>query len=349
MGRTEAIAQPTASTSQGFGTPSGRGASPREVPATVLYVGGAPRSGTTLVDLVLGMLPGVFSGGELMFVWERGLRDNQLCGCGEPFRDCPFWLEVGRHAFGGWESVDLDEVLALRGRLDRHSKLLAVEFGGIGRQTRQDLSRLTGVLGRLYSGIRSASGCDIIVDSSKRPAYAQLLRQVVGVRLRVLHCIRDPRGAGFSHARSVQRPEIVGKVELMPRYGAGMASVLWMASNLFIEMINVPRSRLYYEQLTRSPAEALRRVLREQGGEAVEGALPELGPALARAAEVAPPLNHTVAGNPLRLSRMPLRIREDAEWRSGLSRSDELVILALTWPLFLAYGYPLSRTPRARN
>jgi hypothetical protein len=346
-GQAEAAAQFGVAVPRDIGGSLDRGGLPPDQPVTVLYLGGAPRSGTTLVDLLLGMLPGVFSGGELMFIWERGLRDNQLCGCGEPFRQCPFWHEVGREAFGGWDRVDVDEILGLRDRLDRHSKFLAVELGGVGRQMRLDLSRLTEILARLYAGIRTASGSDIVVDSSKRPAYAQLLRHVPGVRLRMVHCIRDPRGASFSHTRSVRRPEIPEKVELMPRYGAGMASVLWMASNVFIELIGVPRSRLYYEQLTRSPAEALRRVLSEQGGAAAQDAIPELVPALARAAEVAPPLNHTVAGNPLRLKRTPLRIREDDEWRSRLPRSDELVVLGLTWPLLLAYGYPLSRTPRS--
>src|SRR4051812_48764894 len=76
----------------------------------VLYVGGSGRSGTTLLDRMLGQVPGVWSTGELARVWDNGLRDNELCGCGEPFWECAFWREVGDAAFGGWHQVDVEHV-----------------------------------------------------------------------------------------------------------------------------------------------------------------------------------------------------------------------------------------------
>jgi hypothetical protein len=313
-------------------------------PIDVFYVGGAPRSGTTLVDLLLGTLPGVFSGGELMFVWERGVRDNQLCGCGSHFHDCPFWVDVGRHAFGGWETLDLDEILWLRRRLDRHSNFLALHVGGIRPQARHALNRFTAILAQLYSSIQAVSSCEIIVDSSKRPAYAQILRRVSSVRLHVVHCVRDPRGASFSHFRRVPRPEITERVELMPRYGAFMASVLWVASNMFIQLVHAPRTRLRYEEFVKWPARALGRVLTE-----LPSGNCEMAPFVDSEREVFLPPNHTVAGNPVRLARGPLRVRDDDEWRSRLGRKEELIILTLTWPLMLGYGYrplPISRIRR---
>ena len=47
-----------------------------EARATVLYIGGMGRSGSTLVDRVLGQAPGVCSVGELVFLWERGVLAN---------------------------------------------------------------------------------------------------------------------------------------------------------------------------------------------------------------------------------------------------------------------------------
>ena len=46
-------------------------------PTTVLYVAGAGRSGSTLLDNLLGQIPGFFSAGELRYVWERGLIDGR--------------------------------------------------------------------------------------------------------------------------------------------------------------------------------------------------------------------------------------------------------------------------------
>ena len=85
----------------------------------VLFIAGWGRSGSTLLDRMLGQVPGVFSAGELRDIWERGVREDRLCGCGQPFRECAVWRKVGEVAFGGWDALDLAEVQALRRRLDR--------------------------------------------------------------------------------------------------------------------------------------------------------------------------------------------------------------------------------------
>ena len=60
--------------------------------------------GPRLLERALGELPGVLSIGETVHLWDRGLRDNELCGCGQPFSSCPFWRSVGDVAFGGWDT-----------------------------------------------------------------------------------------------------------------------------------------------------------------------------------------------------------------------------------------------------
>ena len=65
----------------------------------VLYIGGLGRSGSTLLDRMLGQLPGFFSAGEIRDLWQRGLRENALCGCGAPFKECEVWTRVGKEAY----------------------------------------------------------------------------------------------------------------------------------------------------------------------------------------------------------------------------------------------------------
>jgi hypothetical protein len=60
----------------------------------VLYVTGFGRSGTTILDNILGQLDGVFAAGELHYIWDRSLEQNRLCACGEAFADC-------RHGYFG--------------------------------------------------------------------------------------------------------------------------------------------------------------------------------------------------------------------------------------------------------
>jgi hypothetical protein len=62
---------------------------PTARPVRVLYIGGLGRSGSTLLDRMIGQLPGFFSAGEIREVWQQGLRENRPCGCGTPFRPWP--------------------------------------------------------------------------------------------------------------------------------------------------------------------------------------------------------------------------------------------------------------------
>src|ERR1700694_5529601 len=87
----------------------------------VLFIAGAARSGSTLVDRVIGTQDGFCSTGELQFIWQRSFGENQLCGCGSPFHECDFWREVSESAFG-LEPLDVDEVAACRMKAEVDSK-----------------------------------------------------------------------------------------------------------------------------------------------------------------------------------------------------------------------------------
>src|SRR2546430_17108956 len=85
-----------------------------EMVTRVLYIGGLGRSGTTLLERLLGELPGACALGEVVHLWDRDVRDDERCACGRPFSGCDFWRAVGERAFGGWDRVDVGPGLALR-------------------------------------------------------------------------------------------------------------------------------------------------------------------------------------------------------------------------------------------
>ena len=62
-------------------------------PTTVVYIAGYGRSGSTLLDLLLGRLDGWFSMGEFRLFWHA-LRDHWNCGCGREVAECPIWSAV---------------------------------------------------------------------------------------------------------------------------------------------------------------------------------------------------------------------------------------------------------------
>jgi len=55
----------------------------------VLYVIGWDRSGSTLLDNLLGGVDGFFSSVELHKIWQEGLTEGRKCGCGRPVAACP--------------------------------------------------------------------------------------------------------------------------------------------------------------------------------------------------------------------------------------------------------------------
>src|ERR1700704_6679072 len=84
----------------------------------VLYIAGTGRSGSTLLANILGQVDGIFNAGEVRYIWERGMLENRLCGCGRRFADCPVWTEILSEAFGDARPVP-GETSSLQSSLTR--------------------------------------------------------------------------------------------------------------------------------------------------------------------------------------------------------------------------------------
>ena len=285
----------------------------------VLYVGGFGRSGSTLLDRVLAQVGGCVAVGELVHLVQRGLIDDERCGCGEPFSACPFWGEVGVAAFGptSWRSVDAEAVRGQQAALDRNRRIPAMILPQGHRRTAAATKDLGAWFARIYAAVADVSGASVVVDSSKHASTAFLLRRAPGVDLRVVHLVRDSRGVAYSWAKRVQRPEVQGTTDEMPRYGAGRAATKWLSYNSLFHLLaatGVPTLPLRYEQLVADPCTALQSVL-----------------------ELAP--SHSVAGNPMRFRSGRLSLVLDEEWRERMTPRSRNVVTAITKPLLTSYGY----------
>lgn len=309
----------------------------------VLYVGGCGRSGSTLLDRMLSQVGGFSSVGEVVHLWRRGVRDNELCSCGRPFGECRFWLEVGRVAFGGWDGLDVDDVMALQRAVDRNRYIPFMLFPGLWPAYRERLRHYTAILFRLYTGIRHAVGGNVIIDSSKHASTAFLLRRVEGLDLRVIHLVRDSRGVAFSQMKRVQRPEVVGKEAYMPAVGAIHSSLQWMSYNSLFHALKASGVRttfVRYESLVRDPRRQILRILERVGARA-DGANLEF----IDGCRVTLRADHTVAGNPLRFRQGSVDLRIDDEWRRRMGRRSRALTSLLTWPLRVPYGYAFRGRP----
>jgi hypothetical protein len=301
---------------------------------TVLLIGGAGRSGSTLLDRLLGELPGFVAVGELRYVWSEALGENRYCGCGARFLDCPFWSEVGSRAFGGWNRIDPGQVVALERSIGRHRHIPMLAMGNAvpARYAR----RLDGYLGSLrpmYDAIRDASGADVIVDSTKDAAYAHVLRRMPGADFRVVHLVRDSRGVAWSWAKVVQSdPE-----HYMRRFSPPVTALRWVGYNLMVESLGrfgIPRLLLRYETLVANPRAALTAIASFAGRPLSPEALAFLDGNKASLG-----IHHTVAGNPMRMTAGQIGIAPDEAWRTSMPFAQRAQVTALTWPLLRHYAH----------
>lgn len=305
----------------------------------VVYIGGFGRSGSTLLDRMLAQVPGCVAVGEVVHLLQRGLLDDERCGCGSPFSACDFWAEVGREAFGagGWASVDGHGLRAVQQAVDRNRHIAAMLSPAAPTRFWSDLHRLQWFLRRLYTGVAAVSGARVVVDSSKHASTAFLLRGVKGIDLKVVHLVRDSRGVAYSWAKRVERPEVVGDTDLMPTYGPGRAGARWVAYNSLFHGLaasGVPTLPLRYEALVADPVASLTSVLELAGVPPQDGALGFLGDGWAELG-----VSHSVAGNPMRFRTGRLSLRSDDAWRQHMERRERRVVTAVTAPLLAGYGY----------
>jgi hypothetical protein len=306
---------------------------------TVLYIGGHGRSGSTILAQTLGQIPSFVNVGELWQVWYRGLRENERCGCGQPFYSCEFWRAVGDEAFGGWDNVDVDKMVAFRPYFKRPRYAphyaLAAKTGIRSRKMNTLIGECGPALERLYRAIQRVSGAGVIVDSSKRWSYAVVLSLLPYVDLRVVHLVRDSRAVAYSWARSKESPAVVGG-RLMPRLSQGKASRAWSLQNYSYGFLSefARLSRLRYEDFVNDPTFYLAETLIRVGLHDEADSLP-----IVRGREILLSVDHTVSGNPGRFRTGNIELRPDEEWKLKMRGTDKNVVTALTAPLLLKYGY----------
>jgi len=304
----------------------------------VLFIGGYSRSGSTLLDCMLGQLPGVFSTGELAYIWSHGLSENRLCGCGARFLDCSFWNRVGETAFGGWEQVDVDRMVALERAVNRHRYVPFLLVPQISPAFRRKLEEYACVLGRIYRAILAVSGAHLIVDSTIDPAYGFVLTHVSGLDVQLVHMVRDSRATAFSWTRWQRRRDRVDEVMYQRRFHPAMTAARWVIYHLLIHVLarrtGPPKTRILYEHVVASPKDQICRIMRDVGEPVDETQL-----AFLRHGEATLETNHTVAGSLMRLKKGPLPIRLDDEWTSALTSRHRRLVTLITWLLLRAYGY----------
>ena len=146
-------------------------------PIKIAYIAGCPRSGSTLINRVLGAHPDAVTLGSVKKL-KTILRKGQQCCCGAPtLLECPFWGKV-------------DAALAAQ-----HKSLATLRL-----QTRQN-SRFEEDNLALFAAVQAVTGAQLLIDSSRRSSRLQRLSKMPELNVVPLHLYKTPLAQAGSWKR----------------------------------------------------------------------------------------------------------------------------------------------------
>lgn len=155
----------------------------------VLYIMGTGRSGTTVLEILLSANDEVCSVGELTHIFRDGFESDKTCACGAPFSRCEFWCRVQQRL--SYPPRKVLQSSALLHKIDWHKGFLKIIFHSISKENTGSYAQTNK---ELYNACADVSGKRVIVDSSKYPARALMLKRLYGSAIKIICLIRSPEG-----------------------------------------------------------------------------------------------------------------------------------------------------------
>jgi hypothetical protein len=280
-------------------------------PLELAYISSSSFSGSTLLAFLLNAHRDIATVGE-MDGWRYAADRTFQCSCGRILRECRFFQRMAE-AYAAeqlhFDPRDFGTAYRLHGndRLNRYltdsppvvrssaleslrdALLLHLPFTA-PRLARQDRSSLVFIRAALqYRGAR------VFVDACKTPYRLRHLARLSGVRIRVVHLVRDPRGVALSNITK-------------RGWNARVAARVWLREQADIVRIGgefAPVLRVYYEDLCDRTRETLAGIHRFLN-------LPALDPPSDYMS-----IEHHILGNFMRL-RGDGTITKDTRWTTEL-------------------------------
>ena len=301
----------------------------------LVYIGGAGRSGSTLLDMLMGNSPLVQSVGEVHRLSWYARTDRESCTCGESVTTCPFWGRVESEAVKAYQGEskgplmqELDPMLRPE---DLSWFLNQVEKGILVLGNRMLFrSFLRGLAPKhlaalqnsyfWYEMIRRATGKPIILDSTKDPRRLRALFLFEPESFKLIFLVRDGRAVAASDMR---------------RTGVDMrtAAGRWVDANRrsLVAQRGIPADKIHfvrYEDLCTDPGAQVERVCRFIGIDFSPEFL-----------NLDKDESHNIGGNPMRFRKGERAIKLDNRWVEQLSPRDLDVFLSVAGAMNAKFGF----------
>ena len=292
----------------------------------VIFVVGYGRSGSTLLDMMLGAHPDIFGAGEMATICRHVWPNDEYCACHQRVRSCPLWSE----AIAEWQRSGVD-IAAHRDLQQRIEPILSRRRAFAGDALRSYCEQTLA----LYRIVAGKTGRRVLLDSSKSPGRAMALASS-GVDLRLIHLVRDPRAVAHSMSKPMRIDTEAGVQKTLRAHPVARTALRWSFVNAGAEraLRRIPAGhglRLRYEELVADPHGALDRI-----GAATGLELGPLGRAIAAGESIA--ADHQVAGSRIRMNG-PMRVKPDMGWQEKMSDAAQATVSLICRPQMRRYGY----------
>jgi len=212
---------------------------------------GAGRSGTTLLDIILGNSEDIFSCGELVrFPTLRGIPH----GSKKNDFKYTFWSKIEKKFFSKFPKIiTYDDLLTLSMKIEFHRSFLINFFGFLPSK---HLKMYKVYINNLFSSIFEEIDENIIIDSSKYPSRALALSRYLDYELYCIYLIRNPAHV----VNAFQKKDIE-----QPSKNYFSANIYYFIINLystFVKFIIYKRNfvMIKYDDLVDNPMECLKKI-----------------------------------------------------------------------------------------
>ena len=227
----------------------------KEEKIKVLYFAGSGRSGSTILNIILGNHQDVFGGGELQNM-RRVYNKDKICSCGATVVDCDFWSSVVKDWYSKVGEQDIDSGLKRwpenEGVFSFKPWMKMIFSFGLKGKNFQKYLESTAIF---YKAIQKHSNKKVMVDISKNPLRAWALEKNPNVDLRMVHLVRDGRAVTWSLKRTAERQS-----RKRPTWRAALFWVVVNRMTNFVRSKVVHNTVVRYEDLVERPAELLHQI-----------------------------------------------------------------------------------------
>lgn len=290
----------------------------------IIYIMGCGRSGTTIMDILLGNHAGFLSVGELNNA-QQAWNEDKTCSCGISLKKCGIWEKVGENWFIDDQNNKYYDIMKRQKDIERQFSIVKHMVGFYDQSI---IDSYHSLVHDIFKLLQIQSSAKAIIDSSKSIGRGLVLLKNTNLDVRVIHLVRDPRGVYSSFQK---------KNLITPTMGILSLAFYWNSVNLFASLLkfkfgNKKFLRICYEDLVINSDNVL-----DQIGNFIEEDLSDVKIKLKD--EVPMDRGHLASGNRVRNQNVALILQPDFKWKKSIKFHQRIFVEICCFPLMLAYKY----------